>query len=508
MAVLATYIQTPYGKLSPQKNSNIPINKSIKDIQDLSKRKGGYTKTILIPGTKEANKIFSYYYDVNIVDGTFNHKKKMDAELFQDGILVLSGYVRLLSISRGGNPADNLHQDVVYQVTITDETSSLFQNIGNQQLSDLDVSYMNHNFKSSNIIGSISNDYTDGYKYIWPYTDTKEYKLNEFVPAIYARELFDKVFSSAGYTYDWSSIDNYKFNELLLTYNKTLTDGIVGGGSSIYGSLDSSPAQVYENIISQIGILVAPVEINDIISDPSNNVSIPSDNYTSNTYTTADNIRMDYKIKYKVELFNNSGADATLFTDMNLVPALEIYKDGVFDTSTFKSFTEHAFNNINVPDGQVITDGQVLEIQNETYSDTFQNSGSSFVLGDITTNKVAVYGDNDTSTWKNGVGVAVLVGIRLTVESIEYTIDPASKYPAYNSLINLNSFLPQNIKSSDFIKGIFNHFNLYAEVESSNPTNIIIKGRDEYYDDGEEYNWTNKISSKKQNDIKFRIIRI
>jgi hypothetical protein len=58
----------------------------------------------------------------------------------------------------------------------------------------------------------------------------------------------------------------------------------------------------------------------------------------------------------------------------------------------------------------------------------------------------------------------------------------------------LNDLVPKKIRQVDFIKSIVNMFNLYLIPDETNDKNIIVKTRDEFYEDFQtEYvDWTDK----------------
>ena len=67
----------------------------------------------------------------------------------------------------------------------------------------------------------------------------------------------------------------------------------------------------------------------------------------------------------------------------------------------------------------------------------------------------------------------------------------------------MNTFVPEKIKQSDFIKSIFMMYNLYATADPNNENNLILLHRDEYYDSGKVENWTNKLMKDKEQSIIF-----
>ncbi len=60
------------GVLDVSEKTNFPITFNIGDIRDLTSRKGTFSKTIVLEGTKNNHELLGNYYDVNIQAGTFN----------------------------------------------------------------------------------------------------------------------------------------------------------------------------------------------------------------------------------------------------------------------------------------------------------------------------------------------------------------------------------------------------------------------------------------------------
>jgi hypothetical protein len=67
----------------------------------------------------------------------------------------------------------------------------------------------------------------------------------------------------------------------------------------------------------------------------------------------------------------------------------------------------------------------------------------------------------------------------------------------------VNDFIPLKIKQSDFVKSIFQMYNLYVEVNTDQPNKLTFRHRDEFYDSGEEKNWTYKLMKDKEQNLLF-----
>jgi hypothetical protein len=107
--------------------------------------------------------------------------------------------------------------------------------------------------------------------------------------------------------------------------------------------------------------------------------------------------------------------------------------------------------------------------------------------------------------FRSSISSGTLIDVKpyLTITSIKMIIVPRADAYGYNSSVNLNDFVPRKIKQSDFIKSIVNMYNLVIVPDATNDRKIIYKTRDDYYDNGEEKDWTDKISTDKGSDISF-----
>ena len=74
--------------------------------------------------------------------------------------------------------------------------------------------------------------------------------------------------------------------------------------------------------------------------------------------------------------------------------------------------------------------------------------------------------------------------VELTINSSTWKVLPSTDTIGYQQELNLNNYVPKKIKQADFIKSIFMMYNLYAEVDSSQPNKLVLRSRDDYYDAG------------------------
>lgn len=105
-------------ELEFNKEPSILYQFSMDDIQNPTAVRNSYTKTIQVEGTQRNNQIFNDIWDLTRtqatggdVEGYFNPSKRTDFELYIDGDLYETGYVKLDAINRKGNA-------VTYSITL------------------------------------------------------------------------------------------------------------------------------------------------------------------------------------------------------------------------------------------------------------------------------------------------------------------------------------------------------------------------------------------------------
>jgi hypothetical protein len=128
-------------------DTDIPLNYTILDIREPDKRKTSFSKTIVLPGTKNNNKIFNHSYEIGI-DSKFNPNLRTEVVILQDGVQVMRGNMQLKNIKRNNN------NDIQYDVLITGDFTSLFADIGVSKISDLDFTEYSHIWNRESIENS------------------------------------------------------------------------------------------------------------------------------------------------------------------------------------------------------------------------------------------------------------------------------------------------------------------------------------------------------------------
>ena len=133
------------------KDESITLNLSVQNIQDIGTVFGEFSQTFSLPATKVNNGIFKHYYNVDVVGG-FDANVRVDSFIEVDTILFREGVLELEGLQfKNGEPYS-------YNVTFFGKTASLKDQLGEDQLTDLDLSAYDHTYNDTNIKNGL-----DGY---------------------------------------------------------------------------------------------------------------------------------------------------------------------------------------------------------------------------------------------------------------------------------------------------------------------------------------------------------
>jgi hypothetical protein len=209
------------------------ISYAIDDIREFGTKNSSFSKTLIIPGTKNNNKIFGNVYEIKGLNNydpampnvnlNFNPAVKARCYYFRDSIQAIKGVLQLLEIKVKNG-------DVEYEVAITGELGGFVSDIAAKTLDVLDFSAYNHNYTIANIVASWDNAGV-GSGYVYPHIDYGKYSIlkhnwifQTFRPALFAKEYIDKIFAgSVGYTYDSPLFNSARFKTIIVPHNqKTL----------------------------------------------------------------------------------------------------------------------------------------------------------------------------------------------------------------------------------------------------------------------------------------------
>jgi hypothetical protein len=517
-------IQLSTGYLDVKDGTAFPLNFSIGDIRDISKRTGSFSKTITLVGNSNNNTLLNHYYDINIQAGTFNINTITNCDVLQNGIpVMLNATLQLINIKKT-QVTGAYEQMVEYEALIKENRGTFFSDISNKYLTDLDFSDLDHYVDADVVIDTFDNTVADGYKYVMPFNIDNTYQFNWFKPAIYAQTYFDRIFATSGYSYTWDGLADANFDKLLIPYNGDQnivdwTDYKVVAEKAAFSELKT------QTILATAGwtaLTQLPMEARDLTTGWSETLDAQNlFNTTNGQYTTPQWVGIGSAESYIYEV----SMAGELFLNFNT--SVRLYPDGTAAYRVFLRVKVQGFGNVKCYLPDLIYDDDVNYFATPTVTSlgTFNHvftfnattdglGGGGIDFNDIqimqigvdVVNTFSVSGDvyNTFVYWQPQTGTTPQTpNIDLNITSFDVTIRPSDNIPLNSGITTMNTFIPDKIKQSDFIKSIFLMYNLYVTEDPNSETNLILLHRDEYYDSGKAVDWTNLLMKDKEQSVIF-----
>ena len=217
-------VEVPY-VLDTMGGTDVAITYSISDIEDVTKRRGSFSKTITLPNTPTNEKCFGFAYNIQSFVGGFTPNKKIRAAMWEDGVQVFSGVLQLLSMAK-------TRGKVTYEVGLFTDDVGLYQAIeGNLLVNTAGVTGMNHTPTSGHVSGTWTASGAASSGYVYGVIDAVGFTdiLNQgggwfqapwwrLGPSIYVKKMVDLIFTQAGYRYSSNFFNSETFAKLVIPY--------------------------------------------------------------------------------------------------------------------------------------------------------------------------------------------------------------------------------------------------------------------------------------------------
>jgi hypothetical protein len=421
------------------------LTMSIDDISDFGSKNTTYSKTIVLPGTKNNNKLFGNIFEVtaaNSYDPTstniglnFNAAISASAYIFADNMQVFKGVFRILEIV-----IDNGF--IEYECAVFGELGGFISKLGNKKLEDLDFSAYNHAWTTANMISSWSATFGSGYYYpLIDYGNTStakhDWEFSTLRPALFVKQYIDKIFAAADYTYTCTHFDSTAFKRLIVPVNTKVLYKTSNVG--IDASITSTKTPIGG------GTLVSRLFF-DLVTVSNFTASLSNSLFTFNGSTTTQfspNITLigevrDTTANTTISIRKNGSAFYSL-----IIPA-----SGVGGTIPVRFFYTTAFN---------VTTSDTIDIYCSA------PSGTAPVLS---------------------LDYAVM-----TLTSATAQIASAN----YGDTLTMNATIPKGILQRDFISSIVKMYNLYIFEDYENEYNLKIQPFVDFYNGANTVDWSLKV---------------
>ena len=437
-------------------NQKIDINESfstiltlaIDDVKDFGAKNSTYSKTIILPGTKNNNKIFGNIFNINAsndynsaIDNigiNFNAAIAANAIIFADNMQVFKGIFRILEV---------IVEDgfIEYECAVFGELGGFISALGTKKLEDLDMGIANQTYNETTI--STSWDTVAGSGVYYPLIDYGQSSTNKidfdfktFRPALYVKQYLTKLVESSGYTWDFPLLATSLFDRLIIPHNAQQITKL----STLLFDADATAA-------TYTSIQYARYTVNTLGSF---SASINNDVFT---YTPASSIATNIYCAYSGLIKSTTSTPTTVTFYLK------------------KNSTILAQQSISVPTTN-IGFGINLSVNNITFaiSDNLKLEISSNVV------QIQQFGG------------------ALTVTSLNPTQVPVE----YGDSIVLNDTIPKGILQKDFFSSICKMFNLYVFEDYNEEKKLNIIPFITYYEDATSIDWSLKVDRVKPMKIK------
>ena len=429
-------------------DESVSITDTIQNVKDIGKIFTAFSRTFSLPASKINNKIFKHYYNFDIVNG-FDARTKKNSNIELNSLPFRDGKIKLEGVDLKDNKPHT------YRITFFGSTVTLKDLIGDDKLQSLDFSTYDENLEYNNtaIRTGLSID---------PNTE------DIIVPLItHTRRLFyDSVSHTNGdgnlyyHTGSGNNLHGVFWDDLKYAIR---VDSIIQAIGVKYGLTFSddffnSTNKHYYNLFLWLHRKKGDVENltgfnQSIVNGWTGSIGAPDPTFTQMVSSTTMRVSGDPQRYLAYSL--------TLTSTTSSIYKVSLQKDGV-----------EVYNTGNVTNGTLIEQGDF-----------------NIEQGDYT-----VYIESNDS---------------ITFSEIEWDItyrpyfasDVSVNYPTgtYSYVSNFNFYISQQIpemKTIDFLTGIFKTFNLTAYIDKISG-NIIVKTLDDFYSDGGSYDITKYIDNSK-----------
>lgn len=473
---------------------SIELNSSIQDVRDIAKVFTDYSQGFSVPASKKNNKIFKHYYNVGVIDG-FDARIKQKAEIHLNGMLFKSGFVRLSQSSiKRGKPKS-------YRLTFFGGLSSLKNVIGDTELSELStLDKYNHDYTRDNV----HNGFIQG--------------LGLSGADMVASDNRDIVYPSISvndkWYYDSSNVSGpieFKEGVSRNIYNPN-TDGEYG---ILYTNL--KPAIKVKHIITAIEDKYESIDFSDDFFGTAEFDNLymllhKNKGRLEPTSLTNYNTSITYRVGSSnedsdFELDSGYEEQRPMLTKWDNVGLLhvDVQQYHIIPTVTVLTPASNSSYTITILDGPRILN------KSENLSGTQSLTAvlctrDAREWDDI---RVMISSNGDLTTFELDLEIKQ-VRYRMSAFLPPSTICDVSNYSGtpdtlssfystpdatqtFGSEVDITANMPK-IKIIDFLKGIYNAFNLTAYVDDNNV--IVVKPLSEYYDTGNTIDITSMIDNE------------
>ena len=515
------------------------ISYAIDDINKYGSRETSFSKTIVLPGTANNNKLLgfvselgsnnTYFSGAANINSNFNPAQTTKAELRANGLLLLKGVFRLTGVVKDG-------ELIEYEGNLFGELGGFISAIGNGKLEDLDFSEYNHTYTRDNIVGSwdakISKDVTGSF-FTSPndliiISGVYDFKLNAGDTIVITNSASNNdTYTVVSYTYVGSSSNIIVNKNLTLDLSDTFIiqypspDGF--GTGFFYPLIDYGrysaaklnydyrtfrPALFVKEYIDK---MFAPetsgytYESEFINSEFFRRLAIPN-NTARFEKTVSELLNVASPNDFGIANPPDNSVQYHAFQVINLIDNFTGTGDPNFiytGTNTDVEITFKAKGSLRIDSaiGMVIISLEKNNANNSIHTVGYFDYTNTTVTFDINITKTISLQTNDTIRLEFICSNSILnfTNIELKIKSTNPVQAPIE---LNTDTIIMSDLIPRNILQKDFFSWILKMFNLYVTEDKVKEKHLIIEPYVDYYDLTDYEDWTYKVARDKPWSIK------
>ena len=503
------------GILDTYKTIKYPFNYSIGDVRDVTKRNIDYSKTIKLPSSKNNNKYFEMFFNVNIKSGAFNPNEKRFISVEENGSVVFEGYIQLMSVVINGDLS-------YYEAVVFSSFRNILDVIEGVNLNDLDFSEYNHiyeqnTFKLTCFSNRYNYVYSDewtksigygiytiaslGYGYVYPYISydgtiqdfTPNYSEPQLFPNAYpsffVREYIDKIFLLAGFKVESKFFETEYFKSLILPFTNGemgFTDEDIEASEMLYENTSQVLYGTEPSYGESIYQISNPEKVKDAVPPLNNNNGI-SYSYTSGA-KRINRIKGTLKLVFDYYQYIPQASKITSDTfEEGNVQIRVLVQGELVHTEDLISISELPYSADDLTNGNEFE----KEIDFEIPESVVINKGDEVIY--------LLYIKNEIYGWRLGAGQAYATTDIYFNDSSISSILSSDAVVSIGDYLSVNKAIPK-IKTTEFLKSIITMFNLY--IYQKNEGTMMIETRDEFYNQGEILFYDDRLDKSKEIRIK------
>ena len=489
------------------------FTKSIIDIRQPEKRNATYSKTVTVPSSKQADKVFEFIFDINVNRDSFNPNLKADVLYLVNGEEQIRGYCQLKEIIKTNN------LDIEYSIVMFSEFANLFKTIQNKWLDEIEGLDTYDHILTRELQNLSTNQegvyeiYEDGglvpaelgKGYIYPLVDygfssnAATFKVTDIGCSIFVKEYWDRVFADAGFTYEFTDSDfEDHFKHLIVpsspenyildaeeiadrefsanTPKLTSTGSGISNNLSKGASFSADDTIIFTNEIVDDGLNYNPATgvftcVNSGYYDFATLIEVVA----TLTPSTGLSVESVGSVTFKVRFEYSNGVDTYYLNE----DYMYMNHDG-FDTGARSTNSPSTY-----PDDDYTVDGLYIGIMNRDFEPPNQMflvaNNVDLTAGD--TVKVVWTAKYDTgfpNYFRTAGGVYYDGNAKIEISTGAFYNKVANLSGVEGNVLKVEKCIPK-VKQTDFILNYIKEYNLYFDVDPDKTDHFLIAPRDSFY---------------------------